>query len=206
MNYSNFGYIIAGTMLEELTGKTWEELMRTRLFEPLGMDSAGFGPPGGVENIDPDAPAQPWGHVGEVERLATIRPGPFADNPPLLGPAGTVHCDIADFAKYASFHLTRGEGLNILKPESFDVLHEPVIGGNYALGWGIHERGWADGTVWTHAGSNGMWYAVMWIAPKINMAFVSASNMAGQAGPAATDEAIAAMILHLPAADEADDQ
>jgi CubicO group peptidase (beta-lactamase class C family) len=37
--YSNQGYTIAGVMLEKASGKTWEELMRTMLFEPLGMTS-----------------------------------------------------------------------------------------------------------------------------------------------------------------------
>ena len=43
--YSNQGYAMAGAMLEKLTKKPWEELMRARLFTPLRMTSAGFGPP-----------------------------------------------------------------------------------------------------------------------------------------------------------------
>src|SRR5207249_7616700 len=35
--YSNQGYAIAGVMLEKAAGKSWEDLMRTMLFEPLGM-------------------------------------------------------------------------------------------------------------------------------------------------------------------------
>lgn len=41
-------------MLETLAKKPWEDLMRERLFKPLGMDSAGFRAP---------KPDQPWGHV-----------------------------------------------------------------------------------------------------------------------------------------------
>src|SRR5262245_19023013 len=33
--YSNVGYILAGAVLEQLTGRAWEELMRERLFQPL---------------------------------------------------------------------------------------------------------------------------------------------------------------------------
>ncbi len=44
-NYSNFGYMVAACMAERITGSSWESLMRQRLFEPLGMSSAGFGEP-----------------------------------------------------------------------------------------------------------------------------------------------------------------
>ena len=43
-SYSNLGYIIAGSILERLCGKTWEELVQERIVEPMGLKSAGFGP------------------------------------------------------------------------------------------------------------------------------------------------------------------
>lgn len=50
--YSNLGYMVAGAMAEKLTGKSWENLMRVKLFNPLGMTSAGFGAPGTPGKID----------------------------------------------------------------------------------------------------------------------------------------------------------
>ena len=44
--YSNVGYVIAGAVAERVTGKSWEELMTTLIFQPLGMTTAGFGFPG----------------------------------------------------------------------------------------------------------------------------------------------------------------
>lgn len=38
--YSNVGFVAAGAMLEKITGETWEDLITSRLFEPLGMKSA----------------------------------------------------------------------------------------------------------------------------------------------------------------------
>src|SRR4029453_3966433 len=61
--YANAGFAIAGAMAERITGQSWEVLMRARLFEPLGLTSAGFGAPGtpgtpgNAEKID-----QPRGH------------------------------------------------------------------------------------------------------------------------------------------------
>jgi len=58
-NYSNFGYMIAACMAEQVTGLSWESLMKQRLFDPLGMTSAGFGEPDAHTSTD-----QPWGHSG----------------------------------------------------------------------------------------------------------------------------------------------
>jgi CubicO group peptidase (beta-lactamase class C family) len=164
--YSNAGFAIAGAMAEKITGQSWEDLMRARLFEPLGMTSAGFGAPGSAEKID-----QPRGH--RVDGTA-ILPGFGADNPAAIGPAGTVHCSIGDWAKYIALHLNaeRGE-CNILKRETFEKLHTPFPAGDadiYAMGWAVTNRDWAklnasDGRLLTHAGSNNMWYCVAWLAP-----------------------------------------
>src|SRR5690348_12534740 len=55
--YSNVGYVLAGAVLEQLTGRAWEELMRERLFQPLGINTGGFGPPGIADKTE-----QAWGH------------------------------------------------------------------------------------------------------------------------------------------------
>ena len=43
--YSNAGFSLAGAMLEEAAGKSWEELVQKRIFERLKLTSGGFGPP-----------------------------------------------------------------------------------------------------------------------------------------------------------------
>ena len=187
--YSNFGFILAGLMAERATDKDWEVLMREELFEPLGMKSAGFGPPGSADVVD-----QPRGHGLFGQQLP---PGPTADNPRGLGPAGTVHCSLEDWSKFVALHLqaARGES-RLLKRASFEKLHTPL--GNdkdqYALGWIVAERPWADGRVFTHNGSNTYWYVVTWIAPKKNFAGLAACNTGPTAGALATDAAIVLML------------
>ncbi len=56
-HYSNFGYVVAACMAEQITDLSWEVLIRERLFEPLGMTTAGFGDPVKHKKLD-----QPWGH------------------------------------------------------------------------------------------------------------------------------------------------
>lgn len=192
-HYSNAGYAVAGYIAEVATGESWEELMRVEVFEPLGMESAGFG----VRWRDPDL-TQPWGHraKGKGEH-AFVMPGPKADNPPAIGPAGTMHMSMGDWAAFIGAHLrgARGEDGLILKKGTFAKLHTPPVeSAGYALGWGVMERGWAvgegegdRGRVMNHAGSNTTWYCVAWVAPEIDLAVLVATNTAGAGVDSAVD-------------------
>lgn len=186
--YSNLGYVIAGAIAEKSMSSNWEDLMTQLIFEPLGMKSAGFGGLGTPGEID-----QPWGH--EADGKPVSRNGPAVDNPPVLGPAGTVHCSLSDWAKFISDHLrgARGEKA-LLKPGTYRTLDTPPFGGEYALGWATVEREWGGGTVLTHAGSNTMNYAVVWAAPKRDFAVLITANQGGPAAAKACDEASAALI------------
>lgn len=173
--YSNQGYTIAGVMLEKAGGKPWEDLLRSMLFEPLGMTTAGFGAPASIGKVD-----QPWGHSkAPLTGHKPVPPGPGADNPLAISPAGAAHSSLGDLAKYAAFHLAgeRG-GSKLLKVESFKKLHTVVEGNkDYALGWIVLQRPWADGRALMHNGSNTMFYVVVWMAPDKNCALIVASNV-----------------------------
>jgi CubicO group peptidase (beta-lactamase class C family) len=183
--YSNAGYSIAGVIAEQAMKTPWENLMRTMLFEPLGMTTAGFGAMGTPGKID-----QPWQHRMNDKKLSAVEPGRFSDNPPVLGPGGTVHCSIRDWAKFITAHLAgpKGEG-GLLKSETFALLHTAGFGGDYASGWVVTKRDWAGGKVFTHTGSNTMNFAVVWMAPKRDFAVLVASNQGGGDVEKACDEA-----------------
>ncbi len=188
--YSNQGYNVAGVMLERRGGESWEKMLRTMLFEPLGMASAGFGAPGSMDAVD-----QPWGHSGTGRKPEPVPPGPAADNPPAIGPAGTVHCSIRDLAKYAAFHAAEGRsGPTLLQPASFKKLHTRAPKEDYALGWVVQKRTWGGGDVFMHTGSNTMWYCALWVAPGQNSAFVAATNIASESADDGCDEAIKTMV------------
>lgn len=196
--YSNAGYGLAGAIAERLADKPWEQLMRERIFQPLGMKTAGFGAMGTPGKID-----QPWQHRVRRGVRIPVPPGRLSDNPPVIGPGGTVHCSVGDWAKFVAAHLAGARGrktpLN-LPGEAFRTLHTPPFGGDYAPGWLVTERSWGGGRVLTHAGSNTMNFAVVWMAPKRNFAVLVATNEGGPTVPKACDEAAAALIRRfLPA-------
>lgn len=169
--YSNVGYTLAGFMAAERAGTTWEELMAKELFLPLGLDSAGFGPPSGDEPLD-----QPWGHKRLLLFRTPMDPAVIADNTPIMGPAGTVHMSISDLARYGWVHL-QGEKSDsaYLQTPTFKRLHQRVIG-DYAYGWiDAHDK-WADGRVLWHNGSNTYWYALLMIVPSRNAVAVIVTN------------------------------
>lgn len=162
--YSNLGYMIAGAMAEKVTDRTWEELIDERLFTPLCMNSAGFGVPG-----TPDKTDQPWGHSKSGGSWNPLQ----ADNAVALGPAGRVHCTFEDWAKFIRLQLPKHHP-KILNREHLDALTVPV--GDYAAGWGVGSRSWANGITLSHSGSNTMWYVIVWVAPEINRAFMVGTN------------------------------
>ena len=192
MIYSNQGYAIVGAMLEKITGRDYESLITEKLFKPLHMDTAGFGPPGTVGKVD-----QPWGHVVRLWSTIPVQ----LDNPPAISPAGRVHCSLDDLARFAMFHLRPGTN-GLLKAETVTRLHTPAKGAKnenpedrYACGWVVLQRDWAGGTALMHNGSNTMWYIVMWLAPEKNFAVIAATNIAGKGAEDATDDAATAMIF-----------
>jgi CubicO group peptidase (beta-lactamase class C family) len=193
--YSNRSYAVAGAMAEKVADDSWESLMQKRLFQPLGMQSCGFGAMGSLDGSDAKKIDQPWQHTLILKWHRAIEPSPQADNPPVIGPAGTVHCSIIDWGKFVTAHL-RGEAgePGILKPETLRRLHTPPFGGEYAYGWLVTDRPWAGGRALTHAGSNTMNFAIVWMAPAKDFAVLVMTNQ-GDAF-AACDTAASALIVH----------
>ncbi len=185
-HYSNAGYILLGAVLERVSGQPWETLIQQRLFRPLGMKSAGFGPPSRPNQLD-----QPWGHVLENGKFLPR----YSDNPAGLGPAGTVHCTMEDYMKFADFHAGRGKlPADLLKADSFATLHQPPAGETYAKGWGTSKRPWARGLTLSHSGSNTMNLFLVWIAPEINFSMAAATNAVGEKTTAVLDKIIGELV------------
>ena len=186
-SYSNLGYVVAGAMAEELTGQSWESLMEDHLFAPLGITSAGFGPPGTMGAVD-----QPWGHYRDSSGQWT----PVQrDNPEAGGPAGTIHISIADWAKFIALWFS-SQTPAILDRAAFDellVTDSP----EYAAGWAVVPRGWAEGVALTHQGTNLTWSTWLWVAPDRGIAYLAAANAWDQEifmTGGALDSAIAGLI------------
>ncbi len=190
-HYANTGYVVAGAVLERISGQPWEQLMRQRLFRPLKMAGAGFGGTGTRGRID-----QPWPHLADGK--PTPENGFMTDNPPVMAPAGEVHCPMTAWARFLADQLrgAAGDSSALLPAAIYRAIQTPRPGADYAFGWSVARRPWAGGTVLTHAGSNTMNYAVCWLAPKKGFGVLVCCNQGGDIAAKACDEASAALIQH----------
>ena len=161
MVYSNGDYVVAGLMLETVGGTTWEALIAKHVFDPLGVQSFGFGPPGAPRELD-----QPQGHRMGARGLEPVR----SDVPFAMGPAGRVNMSLGDLATYLCAHRDRPP--DFLRPESWDVLHSPPFGGNYALGWEVSKGG-----VLSHGGTNSWWKSEVRVDPGQRLVCAAVTNV-----------------------------
>ncbi len=196
--YSNVGYVLLGYVIEQLTDRSWESVIRSSIFEPLNMESAGFGPPSRVHQDD-----SVWGHTTTLGFHAPTE----MDNPPSLGPAGTVHASLTDWAKYLRTHMEHRHpdrqpsgfvpSIQLLRPETLRSLHSPREHENYTGGWVREAREWAGGDVLFHNGSNTYWYCVVFLSLEQDRAFFAASNV-GLSASTGCDEVLQWFIRHNP--------
>jgi len=130
--YSNHAYGIAREIIAGASGRSYEDFMRTEVFEPLGMTSSGLG-----IVVTSDDVAR--GHLG----------GEVLPKDLVTGPVGgaTLFSSVSDLMRYARFHLGRplSDQTRILSPESLEAMHsdrdETLPGSLMALGWGVIELG-----------------------------------------------------------------
>jgi CubicO group peptidase (beta-lactamase class C family) len=169
--YSHADYVIAAAMVEKKTGVTWEDLVKREVFEPLGLKSAGFGPPKSPDDTLPE----PRGHQPYLG--AKIPVSDTTDNTSILAPSGAVHMTLADLATYANDQLSGqlGKG-KLLSTETYRRLHTPRLDG-YAYGWIKKEPSKEiPYTVYWHNGTNTLWYAMVAFIPEKKMVIAVAAN------------------------------
>ncbi|WP_051731696.1 serine hydrolase domain-containing protein [Kitasatospora phosalacinea] len=144
-SYSNPGYLIAGRLVEEITGLDWAEAVQAMLLRPLGHDAAAPVAPGHL--VRPDAP-----------------PRPIAEQsvPPLEDPAAGLCLPAAGLALLGAAHLGLGPGAALLDAGTARAMRADVTAGlatgpfGLAEGWGA---GWSRyGTWFGHDGTgDGAW-------------------------------------------------
>ncbi len=151
--YSNLGYIVVGAAIDAIAGMPYEQALRHRVLEPLGIDSLGFGPPPMV-----------CGHRSRFRLgplLSRGAPAPpddvHSDNPTLFNPAGRMHLTVGDWAKFQRLFLDAGQPL--LGEETVKHLlalpaDDPT---SMAMGWVPAYR--LDGVAYGMQGSNTVWSA-----------------------------------------------
>lgn len=182
--YSTLDYLVVDAMLEKVYQRSWEELMRERLWAPLGIVGAGFGTP---QERDADVA---FGHLGVLFPGKVVKPGGLWSR--LTMPAGfnLARMSITDWAKFIGMHL-RGDPDNphcrpeILKAESFAILHSVSPKKFYEAGWFRAGFPWQEPVargsdeIITSQGDNFAWHVEAWLVPTADTAVLIACNEGG---------------------------
>lgn len=168
--YSNLGYVLAGAVIDRISGTSYEAALRTELLDPLGVTTAGFG-----------APPRVSGHWPRVQvgalclgRGAAAPPDDRrSDNPPLFASAGCLHLSIPDWARVQRLFL---DGAGVLSSASIRRLLEvPRDGRGMAMGWAAPKG--LPGVAFATQGSNTAWAAAAVMnAQRDRMALVVAND------------------------------
>jgi D-alanyl-D-alanine carboxypeptidase len=189
--HSDAGYLMAALVLERVTGAAWEDLLRARVFDPLGMSACRYEPLGTASSV-----SEPWGHALANGVLAPVAPGTAPEAAPAFGPAGRVRCPLRDWSKLAALHLSgaRAEPTALLGAASFLKLQTPVLA-TQALGWNAVFRTWAgDALALVEASQSPLFLALMWVAPARNVAFLVLSNESDGIAASAVDDVVSQLI------------
>ncbi|MFI6505935.1 serine hydrolase domain-containing protein [Nonomuraea typhae] len=155
--YSNAGFVIAGRLVEVLSGRCWDEALRELLLAPAGLDDTLTMP----EQILPRPIARP--HLRETD--GTLRPAPgWGLVGRSMGPTGsTLAATAGDLARFARLHLDNGRsgnGTRILSADAVQAMRqrqaEVPAGWPYGDGWclGWYAATWDGHQVVAHAGHN----------------------------------------------------
>ena len=179
--YSNANYVLVGAAIERIAGAAWEDVMRTELFGPLDLVSAGFGAPTGADGSSDNA----WGHrdIGG-QRVAMAPDHPGADNPKAMGPAATAHMTLDDYGRFlAAMMGTQPDWLGEASLDRLTAVPADLAPPAYACGWGVSRQPWGGpggpGPVLGHDGSNTMWHCSAMVAPERGLGLVAVANEGG---------------------------
>jgi CubicO group peptidase (beta-lactamase class C family) len=99
-SYCNAGYVVAGRIVEQLTGLTWDRALRERVIEPLGLE--------GTVTLPEEALLHRTaiGHVHEPgEEPVPATTWTLARS---MGPAGLITARVGDVLAFARMHVSGG--------------------------------------------------------------------------------------------------
>lgn len=119
--YQNVMYAVAGEVIKKVSGISWEEFIRTRIFKPLQMHQSSPTRAGVAKSANV---ARPHDYVeGKLQPL----PGSYAD---AIGPAGSMWSNVSEMSRWMRFLLNNCEtegGDALLQKKTCEELFKPQV-------------------------------------------------------------------------------
>ena len=186
LSYCNFGFAMLGRMLEVITGENYDELLRTRIFQPLQMNHALSLPEDCVKY------RCAIGHVPHPKKPGqqVLSPMPWLSQGQKAAGA-TPSMSATDLLSFVAMHLRGGrssDGQRVLSSSSVRAMqrqqHRLPAGsrlGVSAWGLGWYMDNWSGSKVFGHDGGTVGQYSFLRVLPKQQLAMVLLTN-GGDAG------------------------
>jgi len=98
--YDNLLYLVAGQLIAAVTGKSWDDFVKERIFIPLGMTSTNASTPELLASPDITSP-----HARADGKLVSMPQANHDNN----APAGSMNSSVTDLTKWIMVQLNHGE-------------------------------------------------------------------------------------------------
>jgi CubicO group peptidase (beta-lactamase class C family) len=118
--YQNLMYLTAGYLTAEVAGMPWEEVLRTRILDPIGMKKSNFAVTESQKSADFAVP------YTLEDKTAIDIPFRIIDT---IGPAGSINASVNDMTKWLQLHLGGGmvDGRRIVALRQIQEMHRPQM-------------------------------------------------------------------------------
>ena len=125
--YSNAGVAVVGQVVATLCDQPFEEAVRQRVLDPLGMSRSEFRLTPGLEKSL--AKAQMWTCDGRTFEAPTFALGTSS--------AGNMYSTVNDLGKFMAMVMSEGDapGGRVVKPETLRAMSKGQFGGGFGLGF-----------------------------------------------------------------------
>ena len=125
--YQNLMFMTAGILAERITERTWEDNIRMRIFDPLGMERSNLS----VSDMEKDSNyASPYMEI--EDKVVRV---PFR-NIDAVGPAGSINSSVVEMIRYVQWHMNFGKHgeAQLLSEKNAHLMQTPqmIIGGSRA--------------------------------------------------------------------------
>ena len=203
--YNNFMYLAQGMIAERMTGKTWEENIKTHFLDPLGMKRSNFD----VNVMTADTDASLGYTVTENDSIKKVPHFEIRG----MGPAGSINSSVQEMASWLKVWVNGGKyGADEVIPAAYvqDAMSSHMVIGaglpgrkhpdvhlsNYGLGWMIGSyRGHYQVE---HGGNIDGFSASTAFFPSDSIGIVVLTNQNGSAVPGVVRNFVADRVLDLP--------
>lgn len=128
--YNNMMYAAVGYIIELITGKTWEEFVRERILQPLGMSSSLYTISDMVTKPEFSVPFTEKRDTTEIYRI------PYYDDTMGVAPAGAIISNLDDMSHWLIALMNDGKynGNLVFPPNVLKATMEPAISLPNAMG------------------------------------------------------------------------